>query len=105
MFCCGKHVKIEAEVCADPVWCLCGANLELDAFPLSEELTEQLWEWNVQYGEWLEESDYDDDLLVQRLGKEAIEDFNRRGKELAMRVRKELGEDVQVHFSPLKMRE
>jgi len=40
---------------ADPFWCNdCGENLEIDEFPISDKLQEELLEWVSEYGKWID---------------------------------------------------
>lgn len=100
MICCGKQIKIEAEICADPIWCgLCKSNLDLEEFSLSKELTEELENWNLEYGNWLEKNDYNDRNL--KLDNFHIQ-HNKRGLKLTEKVQKELGAEFSVVFAPIE---
>jgi hypothetical protein len=47
-----KHpnYKIEADFSADPIWCnVCGENLDIDDFQISEELKDELFDWIKGY--------------------------------------------------------
>ncbi|WP_089972996.1 hypothetical protein [Lihuaxuella thermophila] len=94
-------IKIEAESCADPVWCaVCGSNLDLDEFPLSKELTDELWQWNLQYHHWLVEIDYED---IKKMDAKWVTQHNEWGLILAEKVQNELGSPFRVTFSPIHL--
>ncbi|CAM3983855.1 hypothetical protein [Mesobacillus zeae] len=47
--------KMEGDFCADPFWCRdCGENLDLEDFPFSRELHEELDSWSSAYGQWMD---------------------------------------------------
>lgn len=84
-----KHTsfKFEADFVADPIWCNdCGENLDIEDFPLSENLREALLEWGSVYGKW-----------IKTRGN-----HNEKGFELFQEVRKLLGEKYPIIFVPSK---
>lgn len=94
------ELKVEGDVSAEPIWCNnCGCNLDFDEVPISNELKEELICWIMKYGEWI---DWDKDKLVSE-GVKLEEKHNQMGKELTEKVKKELGEDYMVIFSPSAM--
>lgn len=94
------QIKIEADVGADPLWCtVCGYNLEMDEFGLSDSLKEQLRAWIDDYGSWV---NWESDSLIE--GGEIIEkEHNELGLELTEKVKKELKGKYEVVFSPSTM--
>ncbi|MDV6378447.1 hypothetical protein ORD22_09445 [Sporosarcina sp. GW1-11] len=94
------QIKIEADVGADPLWCaVCGYNLEMDKFTLSNPLKEQLRAWIDDYGSWI---NWDYDSLIEG-GKIIEKDHNELGLRLTEKVKKELKGKYEVVFSPSKM--
>ena len=90
-------LQVEGDVAADPIWCSkCGCNLDLEDFKLSIELEKELMKWASNYGSWI---DWNRDVLKEN-GIELEEEHNRKGSNLTIRVKKELGEKYRVTFSP-----
>ncbi|WP_374722894.1 hypothetical protein [Peribacillus tepidiphilus] len=92
-----NDLKIEGDVGTDPIWCnRCGCNLDIEDVPISDELTEELSNWAMKYGEWI---DWDKDkLLPNGIGLE--DEFNQIGLELTEKVKQELGDKYKVKYSP-----
>ncbi|MEH7292232.1 hypothetical protein ABEP18_24910 [Priestia megaterium] len=96
-----KHntYKLEADFSADPIWCNdCGENLDLEKFPLSENLKGELEEWIDDYGNWI---DFDTDSLREN-GIEMETEYNQKGLQLFGQVKKQLGIDYPIVFVPSK---
>ncbi|MBS2968135.1 hypothetical protein J9317_05115 [Metabacillus sp. KIGAM252] len=88
---------MEADFSADPIWCSkCEENLDIDNFPLSEELKEELAEWIGDYGEWI---DMEKDTLMPG-GLELEGKHDERGLELFNKVKASLGEGFPIVFVP-----
>ncbi|MBN3555848.1 hypothetical protein JYA63_16340 [Fictibacillus nanhaiensis] len=98
MLCCSKNeMKLEADVDTDPIWCnQCNCNLELDNMPLSLELKEEVQNWAMQYGKWI---DWHNDRLCEN-GLELEAEHNQFGQTLSDKLQRELGDAYKVHFSP-----
>ena len=102
MECCCENMKIyelklEADVDTDPVWCnLCGSNLDLDELPISLELKEELQNWTIEHGEWI---DWANDRIREK-GVELETEHNQLGQTLSAKIQKELGDTYTVSFSP-----
>ncbi|MFB1100585.1 hypothetical protein [Terribacillus sp. JSM ZJ617] len=81
-----NDILFEADF-ADPVWCaVCKENLDLDEFPISNELKQMIGNWAKKYGHWL---DWDKELLkidAVRTEKE----FNKEGRLLSIKLQHEL---------------
>ncbi|MGX9134357.1 hypothetical protein ACWV26_08250 [Rummeliibacillus sp. JY-2-4R] len=76
-----NSLKLEADYCADPIWCNnCGWNLDIDDFPLSDELQEELFQWTLQY---------------KKMPKDK---HNKMGLNLTEKVKTELGSDFTIVF-------
>jgi hypothetical protein len=78
-----KHpsLKIEADFSADPIWCnLCSYNLDIDDFPLSEALKEELFNWVRNYKEI------------------PMDEHNKIGIALTEKVKGEMGRDYPIAF-------
>ncbi|MDM5215184.1 hypothetical protein QUF94_28175 [Peribacillus sp. NJ4] len=74
-------MKVEADFSADPIWCnVCGFNLDIDDFPLSEELKEELFNW------------------VQNYKEIPIDEHNKIGIDLTAKVKGEIGRDYPIIF-------
>ena len=87
--------KFEADFSADPIWCnICGGNLEIEEFPLSDKLQKELLEWVSEYGKWI---DLETDLLKEN-GLKLQEKHNEKGLRLFQKVKKQLGEDIQSYL-------
>jgi hypothetical protein len=72
-------LKIEADFSADPIWCnVCGDNLDIDDFTLSEGLKEELFNWIRDYK------------------KIPMDLQNKVGKELTEKVKAEIGKDYPI---------
>lgn len=89
------YILVEAEVCADPVWCgHCQANLDLDDFPVSEEIKKELTNWN---------SDFDKHLTANKykgVKQSYAEKLNEEGQQLARRLSEELPHSYKVKYRP-----
>jgi hypothetical protein len=102
MECCCENMKIyelklEADVDTDPVWCnQCGCNLDLDELPISFELKEELQNWTMQYGEWI---DWANDI-IRKNGMNLETEHNHLGQTLLAKIQRELGDTYKVRFSP-----
>ncbi|MFC0234890.1 hypothetical protein ACFFJJ_01100 [Fictibacillus phosphorivorans] len=91
------ELKLEADVNTDPVWCnRCGCNLELDELPISLDLKEELQNWTMVYGEWI---DWANDRIREN-GVELETEHNQLGQTLSAKIQKELGDTYTVSFSP-----
>ncbi|MEH7098236.1 hypothetical protein [Neobacillus vireti] len=76
-----KSFKIEADYHADPIWCnVCGWNLDIDEFPLSDKLKDELYQWTKQY---------------KRM---QIKEHNTFGQNLTEKVKEELGSQYKIIF-------
>lgn len=96
------NLKVEGDVGADPIWCnKCGYNLDFEEVPISTELKDELMRWMMKYGEWI---DWSKNKLLPN-GIELEEKHNRSGRELTEKVKKELGEEYNVKYSPATMTE
>ncbi|MDX8345785.1 hypothetical protein [Rossellomorea sp. YZS02] len=77
--------KLEADFVADPIWCnICGWNLDIDEFPLIDNLKDELYQWTKQYK------------------KIHINKHNSIGQNLTKKVEEELGLDYRIIFIPDK---
>lgn len=94
-----KHTayKLEADFSFDPIWCNdCGWNLDVEDFPLSDQRQEELSQWIVEYGEWI---DFETDSLKEN-GLTLEKQHNEKGMKLFNEVKKELGEEYTIIFVP-----
>ncbi|PRO67147.1 hypothetical protein C6I21_00855 [Alkalicoccus urumqiensis] len=92
-----EQLKVEGDFSADPVWCaVCGANLELEELPVTAELKEELWQWMLRYGTWI---DWENDAALPDAAEKASQ-HDAEGKELTRRLQQELGAAYTVQFSP-----
>ena len=95
--CTHDSYKMEADYSADPIWCKnCGMNLDIEDFPLSKELEEQLTQWVLSYGNWI---DLDTDRLKEN-GVKLEKEHNESGMQLFEKVKQELGENYPIAFIP-----
>jgi len=91
--------KLEADFSADPIWCnVCGWNLDIEDFPLSDNLQKELWEWVLEYGKWI---DLEKDSLKEN-GFKLEDDHNEKGLQLFKEVKIQLGENFPIVFVPSK---
>ena len=91
--------KLEADFSADPIWCnVCGWNLDIEEFPISDKLQEELFEWEKEYGKWI---DLETDSLKEN-GLKLQENHNKKGLQLFQEVRKQLEQQYQIIFVPSK---
>lgn len=89
--------KLQADFLADPIWCnICGWNLDIEEFPLSDNLKKELLEWVSEYGKWI---DLEKDSLKES-GIKLQENHNEKGLQLFQKVKKELGEKYPIIFVP-----
>lgn len=91
------NVKLEGEVSADPIWCnQCGCNIDMEEVPISDDLKEELMNWAIQYGEWI---NWEMDTLCSG-GSKLEKEHNKFGQQLTEKVKKELGTKYKISFSP-----
>lgn len=64
--------------------------------PISDELTKELSNWAMKYGDWI---DWDKDKLLPN-GIELEEEFNQMGVALIEKVKQELSDKYKVKYSP-----
>jgi hypothetical protein len=77
--------KLEADFVADPIWCnVCGWNLDIDDFPLTDNLKNDLYQWTEQYK------------------KIPINEHIAIGQNLTEKVKEELGSEYRIIFIPYK---
>ncbi|MEM5018356.1 hypothetical protein WKH31_18825 [Metabacillus indicus] len=75
--------KLEADYVADPIWCtICGWNLDIDEFPLKDDLKNDLFQWVEQY---------------KRI---PANEHNAIGQNLTEKVKEELGSEYRLMFIP-----
>ncbi|MGE6631751.1 DUF1835 domain-containing protein [Bacillus sp. NPDC077027] len=92
-----KSLRIEGDYGADPFWCgHCGCNLEVEDFPVSDALYQELFSWAMAYGRWFDEET--DELLPS--GVELEDEYNQSGVLLTEKVRSELGSTYHVEYAP-----
>lgn len=90
---------LEGDFDADPIWCAtCGCNLDIELVPISNELKEELIQWELSYGEWIDE---ETDDFVQN-GRELERKHNKIGEELAVKVNNDLKDIYTLTFIPSK---
>ncbi|ARF17831.1 hypothetical protein [Sporosarcina ureae] len=91
------NLKVEGDVGADAIWCdECYCNFDIYDIPISKDLKAQLTKWMQQYGDWI---DWSKDVLCSN-GVQMEDEHNKMGELLTVEVRKELGEEYKVRFSP-----
>jgi hypothetical protein len=91
------ELKVEGDVDTDSIWCKkCGCNLDIEVVPISNDLKKELMEWGMKYGEWI---DWSSDKLRPN-GIELENKHNKLGQQLTEKVKKELGAEYKVGFSP-----
>jgi len=91
--------KLEADFSADPIWCnVCGWNLDIEEFPISDKIQEELFEWVNEYSKWI---DLETDSLKEN-GLKLQENHNKKGLQLFQEVRKQLEQQYQIIFVPSK---
>lgn len=75
--------KIEADFVADPIWCnQCGWNLDIEDFPITDNLKAELDQWTGLYK------------------KISINEHNSIGQLLTEKVKEELGTEYTIVFIP-----
>jgi hypothetical protein len=92
-----KNLKLEADF-TDPIWCVdCHWNFEVDDFPISEVLVEEINEWAVKYVEIYDmvDSRKQDAAAIKR-------EHNNMGRTMTERLQKEL-DDRTIIFSPIDL--
>lgn len=89
--------KMEADHSADSLWCSqCGYNLDIDDFPLSDELKSELINWVIEYGEILEQTDYGE--KIKHDTAILIKSHDKKGLSLYQRLKFELGDGYEVKY-------
>lgn len=90
------HIKVEADFYTDPLWCsICGYNLDIDEFPLTELIKEKLMLWVEKY----------EDVLGRNFHQSSFEyelnkrDYNQVGLELTEEIKKDIGHQYNISFS------
>jgi hypothetical protein len=74
-----NSLKIEADFGGDPIWCnQCGWNLDIEDFPLTDDLKVELDQWNSLYK------------------KISINEHNSIGEHLTEKVKEELGNEYTI---------
>lgn len=95
-------LKVEADLGADPIWCNeCKCNFDLEDVPISDELKDELNGWILGYGAWIDWSR--DKVFPDAINLE--EKHNKIGEGLTEKVKKELGKDYKIFFSPANITE
>jgi len=90
-------LKIEGDVGADSIWCdECYSNLEIEDIPISKNLKVKLKNWVQEYGKWI---NWHKDVLCPN-GLQLEDEHNKLGQLLTEEVRKELGPEYKIRFSP-----
>ncbi|WP_245183632.1 MULTISPECIES: hypothetical protein [Lentibacillus] len=88
---------MEADYSADPLWCSkCGCNLDIDDFPLSDELKSELMNWVIEYGEILEQTDYGE--KIKRDTAILVKSHDEKGLSLYQKLKFELGDGHEVNY-------
>lgn len=86
---------VEAETHADPVWCgKCTANLDLDEFPISEELKQNLTNWNDEFHKHLIMHDFNG--VTSSFAKK----LNQEGEKWTNKLKEELPTSYTVQYRP-----
>lgn len=90
-------ITFEADAGSDPMWCtVCGSNLAIIDFGLSEDFIEEIYKWLSGYIEWI---DLDTDTLVE--GAEEIQrTFNEQGLILYEKFKDSISEQYTVKYKP-----
>ncbi|KWW17623.1 MULTISPECIES: hypothetical protein [Peribacillus] len=90
------EIIVEADYETDPLWCEnCGANLDIDVLPVSQNLMKEVEKWAINYGEWM---DWENDRLMVK-GEYLEMKHNEIGQSLTMKIKEEL-EGLSVVFKP-----
>ncbi|WP_449537626.1 hypothetical protein [Ferdinandcohnia sp. Marseille-Q9671] len=91
-----RDLKIEGDFSADPIWCAkCSCNIELEDFPISDEVKRELEQWAKDFGTWL---DLASDTIVK--GGDILEKkHNQKGELLTKKVQEQLPTN-NITFSP-----
>ncbi|MEH7885206.1 hypothetical protein V7654_12905 [Bacillus sp. JJ1609] len=75
--------KIEADFVADAIWCnQCGENLDMEDFPITDNLKTELGQWTGLYK------------------KISINEHDSIGEHLTGKVKEELGNEYTILFIP-----
>lgn len=94
-----KYFFIEADYGADPIWCAkCKYNLDIDDFPISNELKSKFNKWLANFNNWINDEIEEKNLQIQKF----ILEHNKTGNKLAIELMEELGKGFDVSFKPLK---
>lgn len=90
-------LKVEADIGADALWCnKCYCNFNIGDFSISNDLKDELSQWILQYGKWI---DWDNNGILPN-GVDLEEIHNEEGLKLTEKVQKELAGKYKVSFSP-----
>lgn len=99
--CCREYedhpfVKIEGDYGYEPFHCgHCQCHLEKDDVPISDTLFSKIWNWNIQYGRFDEETD---ELVLN--GADMEKKFNQEGERITEEVKRALSPAFQIEYSP-----
>ena len=92
-----NSLRLEADFSADPIWCdICNWNLDLIALPLSIELEEEMRQWTLEWGKWINWNT--DQLVTNAVLLEKA--HNEWGLKLFHKIKSELGNMFYLKFSP-----
>lgn len=90
------HIKVEADFYTDPLWCsICGYNLDIDEFPLTELIKEKLMLWVEKYEDVLG-GNFHQSSFEYELNKR---EYNQVGLELTEEIKKDIGHQYNISFS------
>lgn len=90
------HIKVEADFYTDPLWCsICGYNLDIDEFPLTELIKEKLMLWVEKY-EAVLGGNFHQSSFEYELNKR---EYNQVGLELTEEIKKDIGHQYNISFS------
>lgn len=90
------HIKVEADFYTDPLWCsICGYNLDIDEFPLTELIKEKLMLWVEKYEDVLGENSHQSSFEYELNKRE----YNQVGLELTEEIKKDIGHQYNISFS------
>lgn len=88
-------LKLEGDFGADPIWCnSCGCNIDLEEMLLSDELKNELLNWVIDFGKWI-------DIVHEKWlpnGSNLENAHNTRGLCLVEKIQDELGKAYTITF-------
>jgi hypothetical protein len=90
-----QTIKVMPDYECDPLWVEGVGNMPPSSFPISDELATLLWDWSSEYDQTLNQ-EYPPESGFKT--KEIEQAFVEKGKELALKLKAQLGNEYNVVY-------